>query len=89
MPIAPQYDAVELDVAGLKAASGGSFIRALLNRGVAARLRPGLFQLVAFELGREKECLGNPYVAARELMAGQARRPAHPWAVLERDYCLA
>lgn len=31
------------------------------------RLKPGLFILVPFELGREREYLGNPYVAAREL----------------------
>jgi predicted transcriptional regulator of viral defense system len=60
-----------MEITGLKAVSASSFIRALVNRGVAARLRPGLFQLVPFELGREKEYLGNPYVVARELMAGR------------------
>jgi predicted transcriptional regulator of viral defense system len=38
---------------------------------VATRLRPGVFQLVPPELGRESEYLGNPYVVARELMAGK------------------
>jgi predicted transcriptional regulator of viral defense system len=39
----------------------------LVNRGLATRLKPGLFILVPFELGREREYLGNPYVVAREL----------------------
>ncbi|MBL8715794.1 MAG: hypothetical protein JNL79_07345 [Myxococcales bacterium] len=38
-----------------------------MNRGLATRLEPGLFILVPFELGRERQYLGNPYVVAREL----------------------
>lgn len=70
-----------MEITGLKAASASSFIRALVNRGIAARLRPGLFQLVPFELGREKEYLGNPYVAARELMAGRDYYVSHASAM--------
>src|SRR3989338_3386238 len=70
-----------MEITGLKAASASSFLRALVNRGVAARLRPGLFQLVPFELGREKEYLGNPYVAARELMAGRDYYISHASAM--------
>jgi len=70
-----------MEITGLKAASASSFIRALVNRGVAARLRPGLFQLVPFELGREKEYLGNPYVVARELMAGRDYYVSHASAM--------
>jgi len=39
----------------------------LVQRGILTRLKPGLFQLVPFELGSEREYLGNPYVIAREL----------------------
>jgi predicted transcriptional regulator of viral defense system len=39
----------------------------LVERGVATRLKSGLFQLVPFELGFEREYLGNQYVVAREL----------------------
>jgi predicted transcriptional regulator of viral defense system len=70
-----------MEITGLKAVSASSFIRALVNRGVAARLRPGLFQLVPFELGREKEYLGNPYVVARELMAGRDYYVSHASAM--------
>ena len=39
----------------LKEVSARSFARKLVNRGVVTRLKPGLFILVPFELGREKE----------------------------------
>ncbi len=58
------------EISGLQMNSARSFVRKLVNRGVASRLRPGLFTLVPFELGHEREYLGNPYVVARELMGG-------------------
>ena len=69
------------DITELKAASARSFVRGLVARGVAARLRPGLFTLVPFELGREKEYLGNPYVVARELMCGRNYYISHASAL--------
>lgn len=39
----------------------------LIHNGVVTRLKSGLFHLVPFELGFEREYLGNPYVVAREL----------------------
>jgi predicted transcriptional regulator of viral defense system len=39
----------------------------LINHGVVVRLKPGSFRLVPFELGFEREYLGNPYVVAKEL----------------------
>jgi predicted transcriptional regulator of viral defense system len=47
-----------------------SFTAQLVRRGVVTRLKPGLFSLVPFELGRERQYLGNPYVVARELVGG-------------------
>lgn len=70
-----------MEITGLKAASARSFLRALVTRGIAARLRPGLFNLVPFELGREKEYLGNPYVVARELMRGRDYYISHASAL--------
>lgn len=52
----------------LDEAATRSLIRKLVNRGVATRLKPGLFILVPYELGKEKEYMGNPLVVARELM---------------------
>lgn len=58
-------------ITGLRPVSARSFIREIVGRGIAARLRPGLYNLVPFELGREKEFMGNPYVVARELIGGK------------------
>lgn len=55
------------EIAGLSAKSARNLVAGLVNRGLATRLKPGLFILVPFELGREREYLGNPYVVAREL----------------------
>ena len=40
----------------------------LIHNGIATRLKSGTFRLVPFELGFEREYLGNPYVVARELI---------------------
>lgn len=55
------------EIAGLTAKSSRNLVAGLVNRGLATRLKPGLFILVPFELGRERQYLGNPYVVAREL----------------------
>ena len=54
-------------ITGLAAKSARNLMAGFVNRGLATRLKPGLFILVPFELGREREYLGNPYVVAREL----------------------
>ncbi len=51
----------------LSSQSARSFARKLVTRGVVSRIRPGLFILVPFELGREKDYAGNPLLVAREL----------------------
>ncbi len=69
------------EITGLKTGSARSFVRKLVARGVATRLRPGLYTLVPFELGREREYLGNPYLVARELMGGKAYYISHASAM--------
>jgi predicted transcriptional regulator of viral defense system len=58
------------EVTGLGPKSTRNFVGKLVQRGVATRLKPGLFILVPFELGREREYLGNPYIVARALAGG-------------------
>jgi len=58
------------DITGLGPKSARNFVASLVQRGVATRLKPGLFILVPFELGRERDYLGNPFVVARELAGG-------------------
>jgi predicted transcriptional regulator of viral defense system len=72
------------DAAGitrLEPASVRSLVRKLVDRGVATRLRSGLYILVPYELGRAREYLGNPYVIARELVAGKAYYLSHASAM--------
>lgn len=57
------------EITGLSPVSARSFIRKLVNRGVSTRLKPGLFNLVPFELGRERLFMGNPLLIAREILA--------------------
>lgn len=40
----------------------------LIKHGIVMRLKPGSFRLVPFELGFEREYLGNPYIVAKELV---------------------
>jgi predicted transcriptional regulator of viral defense system len=65
----------------LKEVSARSFTRKLVNRGVVTRLKPGLFILVPFELGREKEYMGNPLIIARELTEGKDYYLSHGTAM--------
>ncbi|MBI5447908.1 MAG: transcriptional regulator, partial [Gammaproteobacteria bacterium] len=51
-------------------APASKVIAQLIKNGVATRLKSGLFHLVPFELGFEREYLGNPYIVARELAQG-------------------
>lgn len=64
-------------ITGLSKASTRSFVRKLVNRGVAARLKPGLFALVPFELGRERKYMGSPLIVAHEIMDGAAYYISH------------
>lgn len=68
-------------IIGLSEASARSFARKLVDRGVAARLKPGLFVLVPFELGRERQYLGSPLIVAREIMSGAAYYLSHGTAM--------
>ncbi|MCK4325890.1 transcriptional regulator [bacterium] len=65
----------------LDEASSRNFVRKLVNRGVVTRLKPGLFILVPFEMGKECEYIGNPLIAAREIMGGKAYYLSHGTAM--------
>ena len=69
------------DITGLSEASARSFVRKIVDRGVAARLRPGLYVLVPFELGRERRYAGNPLVVAREIVRGERYYLSHATAM--------
>lgn len=68
-------------ITGLSETSARSFARKLVDRGVAARLKPGLYVLVPFELGKERQYPGNPLVVAREIMRGEDYYLSHATAM--------
>jgi predicted transcriptional regulator of viral defense system len=61
--------------------SSRNFVRKLVNRGVVTRLKPGLFILVPFELGKEVEYIGDPSIMAREIMDGKDYFLSHATAM--------
>jgi len=65
----------------LNEVSSSNFIRKLANRGVVARLKPGLFILVPFELGKEAEYIGNPLVVAGEIVGRKEYFLSHATAM--------
>jgi predicted transcriptional regulator of viral defense system len=69
------------EITGLSETSARSFVRKLVDRGVAARLKPGLYVLVPFELGRERQYPGNPLIVAREIMHGEEYYLSHATAM--------
>ena len=70
-----------VDITGLNPKAARNFVAALVGRGVVSRLKPGLFTLVPFELGFEREYMGNPYVVARELVADKEYYISHASAM--------
>ena len=68
-------------ITGRMGTSARTLVHKMVGRGIATRLRPGVFQLVPAELGRESEYLGNPYVVARELMGGKPYYLSHASAM--------
>ena len=58
-----------------------NLIRKLVNRGIVTRLKPGLFVLIPFELGKETEYMGNPLIVARELTQGKDYYLSHGTAM--------
>lgn len=68
-------------ILSLQELPASNFVRQLVNRGVATRLKPGLFILVPQELGREREYMGSPLIVARELTGGKDYYLSHGTAM--------
>ena len=58
-------------ITGLSANSARGLANRLVARGIATRLKPGLFILVPAELGHERDYLGDPYIVAAEIVNGK------------------
>ena len=60
------------------AAKAKRVLSRLVDHGIATRLKPGVFRLIPFELGFEREHLGNPYAVAREIAMSSHIRARAP-----------
>lgn len=56
-----------VSITGLSSSSARNLVHKAQQRGLVTRLKPGLYNLVPFELGRATEHIGSPYLIAREL----------------------
>ncbi len=54
-------------ITGLSDSSARNLVHKAQQRGLVTRLKPGLYNLVPFELGRATEHVDSPYLIAREL----------------------
>lgn len=54
-------------ITGLSPAAARNLVHKAQLRGLVTRLKPGLYNLVPFELGRATEHVDSPYLIAREL----------------------
>ena len=68
-------------ITGLKPKSTRGLVIRLVDRGLATRLKPGLFILVPAELGHEREYLGNPYLVAKKIVAKREYYISHASAM--------
>lgn len=68
-------------ITGLTDPSARSFVRKLVARGLVTRLKPGLFILVPFELGKEREYIGHPWLVAKALAGGDDYYLSHGTAM--------
>ncbi len=57
-------------ITGLSPNSARGLVNRIVGKGVATRLKPGLFILVPAELGHARDYLGDPYVVASEIVGG-------------------
>jgi predicted transcriptional regulator of viral defense system len=69
------------EITGLRGSSARTLIHKAERRGLATRLRSGLYTLVPFELGRATEYVGDPYVIAREMCEGRPYFLSHASAM--------
>ncbi len=68
-------------ITGLTYVSARSFVRTLVERGLVTRLKPGLYILVPFEMGKDKEFAGEPYLVASVLAGGKNYYLSHGTAM--------
>lgn len=56
------------EITGLRLPSARSLVASTTARGIVTRLKPGLYNLVPFERGRDTEHVSDPYLIAKSLV---------------------
>lgn len=64
-------------ITGLSPAAARNLVHKAQQRGLVTRLKPGLYNLVPFELGRATQHVDNPYLIARELVGNASYFLSH------------
>jgi predicted transcriptional regulator of viral defense system len=64
-------------ITGLTHVNARSLVSKARRRGLIARLKPGLYSLVPFELGHATEHVGDPYLLAEDLIGDQPHYLSH------------
>jgi predicted transcriptional regulator of viral defense system len=60
------------EITGLSLPSARSLVANIEARGIVTRLKPGLYNLVPFERGRDTEHVSDPYLIAKSLVGDTA-----------------
>ena len=68
-------------ITSLSASASRNLVHKAQLRGLVTRLKPGLYNLVPFELGRTTEHIDSPYLIARELAGGAPYFLSHSTAL--------
>jgi len=68
-------------ITGLSPSSARGLVNRLVGKGIATRLKAGLFILVPAELGHARDYLGDPYVVASEIVGGSEYFISHASAM--------
>jgi predicted transcriptional regulator of viral defense system len=68
-------------ITGLSPNSARGLVNRLVGKGIATRLKPGLFILVPAELGHARDYLGDPYVVASEIVGSSEYFISHASAM--------
>jgi len=70
-----------MDITRLPSSSARELVRKASQRGVMARLKPGLYSLIPYDLGKATEHVDHPCLIAAEMMRGHSYFLSHSTAM--------
>lgn len=70
------------EITGLGENANRKLLQRMIRSGIIAKIKPGLYKIVPFELGRDTEYVGDPYILAREIIHKAYRNhPTDPYYI--------